>query len=131
MKDFLEWLIQFNLTSNGDPAKFDCGAYIDTISQMTWFYNQTFKPDMITEYFEGTEQTIKDGWKWMYKSENNRAIYFAVNFTESHQYTISGYGWTKPQTLNDFISDCNHVGIRLTPKPAILQKYPMLVTDEA
>jgi hypothetical protein len=122
--NFLEW-VSINRKSGFHKKSYHDFLVdtLDKIADVSDFYSQPFKPEMITELFEGTKQTIKDGWKWMYKSENNRAIYFAVNFTESHQYTISGYGWTKPQTLNDFISDCNRAGIELNWKPEIITKY--------
>lgn len=73
------------------------------------FYNEPFKPEMITEYFEGWEK---------YWEENN-----ADNFTnnknlisvykDKSQVWFSNMHWHKPKTLNQFITNCIQAGVKL------------------
>lgn len=83
--------------------------------QISRFYSQQFKPELITELFEGWSKYQDD-------------VYFdMINDTKItlDQNKVSGKQWIKyenncwyhlPETLNDFIRDCQRAGIELTWK---------------
>lgn len=126
---FLEWLVSqsdLNLTDLHIDGKLKTAAF---------FYSQPFKPELITELFEGWELIGDD------KYSNGKITYsIPLNqiFTHYEEEDDSDL-WLKDLvcigTLNDFISDCDRVnkelknqninssGIELTFKPEIVEKY--------
>jgi hypothetical protein len=74
------------------------------------FYSQPFKPELITELFEGWE------WNGENVSSNETLIvdiswqsdYLVITFIEKDIYFFF------PRTLDDFITDCQRAGIELT-----------------
>lgn len=97
------------------------------IYQAERFYSQPFKPELITELFEGLKLT-KEKY-FIVISCNDFIIEMAV---ESHpinsNYIVYDHkggnciNFIIPKTLNDFISDCQRAGIELTFKPEIKEK---------
>ena len=110
---FLEWFAGYienhALTNDGDLTNTAL-----TFHKLKDFYSQPFKPELITELFEG--------WK------GECRIYFYDNKV-SYEITIyvepgnNIYFGALPQTLNDFISDCNRAGSELEFKPEIVKEY--------
>jgi len=92
------------------------------------FYSQTFKPEMITELFEGWGLDKSVTYDFYLKKEGivitmpNRDDPANGDFIK-YETIESEIGTTYPETLNDLISDCNRAGIELTWKPEIIKKY--------
>ena len=92
------------------------------------FYSQTFKPEMITELFEGWGLDKSVTYDFYLKKEGivitmpNRDDPANGDFIK-YETIESEIGTTYPETLNDFISDCNRAGIELTWKPEIVKEY--------
>lgn len=79
----------------------------------TEFYSQPFKPELITELFEGWE-----------KEEANVEMYYLIedDYTwcewTGTKYEVQGTLdniklYSLPRTLDDFINDCQRAGIKL------------------
>lgn len=96
------------------PEKEILNEYIIWFDTLKEFYSQPFKPEMITELFEGWEGY--DG-HYYYKKQ---AIF---DFGYTNYEIKSNINWKIPRTLNDFISDCNRAGIELNWKPEIIKQY--------
>ncbi len=101
------------------------------LDKLIQFYSTPFKPEMITEYFEGWEKYFEDDYK-------NRARIFLTNGVDGITYDRDFYllgknglavnewemgDYIRFATLNDFISDCERAGIELTFKKEIADKY--------
>ena len=74
------------------------------------FYSQPFKPELITELFEGWKVT---GTTYYPKERFNVVfddpIYYKIfDFSEGYDYLIM-----LPRTLDDFIRDCERAGVEL------------------
>ena len=74
------------------------------------FLNQRFKPEMITEWFAGWETDLLLSH---YKNQSDYVVfhigiqeYNLIHNSRSNQFYI-------PRTLDDFITDCQRVGIEL------------------
>lgn len=90
--------------------------YLNLEEKADALYSQPFKPEMITELFEGWGQSTilrhyKNG-KFEIICDGERIAYYTPSITVNKQ----------PQTLNDFISDCQRAGIELTFKKEIEDK---------
>jgi hypothetical protein len=133
---FLEWF-ELHHGFNGVGTAIE-GIQTVTMKMQTVsnFYSQTFKPELITELFEGWElketnyktfnlylEIQKDVSYWWAIIRNNksencyeiRRIYLA-----SERFFLKGI---YPQTLDHFITDCQRAGIELTWKPEVINKY--------
>ena len=156
---FLEWLKGFLDTVLDDPIK-----ALDKIRKIMNFYSQSFRPEMITELFEGWEirkrnegigmdyttySIIKKNpnfyneWRQsgFHVLETSYELEFLTDCDDysiepkefyidyqhqekgKQQYSSEYYHILIPQTLNDFISDCNRAGIELEWKPEIIKQY--------
>lgn len=74
------------------------------------YYAQTFKPELITELFEGWEQKTQQGY-----SGNGGSYYIGF---DNEKYIIAKTNcnaeWLNiPRTLDDFINDSQRAGIEL------------------
>ena len=94
-------------------------------------YSQPFKPEMITEYFEGWEDINNNE---IYSHQNSNNTYFTVVMRgASYDYyfkiykndntELARHEFNNIQIIDNFISDCNRAGIKLTWKPEIVEKY--------
>lgn len=79
----------------------------------TDFYSQPFKPEMITEYFEGWNTT---NGKFYFKDNSDK-----FEFGEDTQSSVKivrffPHSFFVPKTLSQFITNCIQAGIKLTWK---------------
>ena len=99
-----DWLTMNGLTIEGDI--------------LNDFYSQPFKPELITELFEGWLKEIHNSQE-LYIHWENWQIEFDENDRNNKYCIYSYYGdWykittLKPRTLDDFINDCQRAGIEL------------------
>ena len=124
---FLEWFAGYienhALTNDGDLTNTAL-----TFHKLKDFYSQPFKPELITELFEGWKFEWQNKSKSIESSTGECRIYFYDNKV-SYEITIyvepenNIYFGALPQTLNDFISDCNRAGSELEFKPEIVKEY--------
>jgi len=87
------------------------------------FYCQSFKPELITELFDGWEKEEERqtpfGYVYDYVAANTlihiRMItdYRGRRPTMIRYYSESNAGFYFPRTLDDFITDCQRAGIEL------------------
>ncbi len=117
--------IRNHINEHGDISKARLLKYLE-------LGEKAFKPEMITEYFEGWEQEQpsevdfinKKGntrwriidWKLRYEYSLNREIISENQVIERNQFKL-------PKTLDHFIGDALRAGIELTFKPEITEKY--------
>ena len=108
--------------SDGDQAR---------IEKLHDFYSQPFKPEMITELFEGWECVShgEDGYEYNYKGE------YVVEISSDLETLNIGYVDDKeiialmpeiklPKSLDTFLSTVKEqMGGELTFKPEIVEKY--------
>jgi hypothetical protein len=85
-------------------------------NELKTFYTQEFKTDMITEYFKGWKQvkTGRTDIDFKYESIHNYIIFEKLRYWLGS--TFKNYFETSfliPQTLQQFISDCNRANIEL------------------
>lgn len=92
---------------------------------LTWlkdFYSQPFRPELITELFEGFID-FED------KDNTFKLNGIQMNFYEPREIFVIWLSWHNqkefiiPSTLDRFISDCKEAEIKLTWKPEIAEKY--------
>ena len=145
--DFLTWF-ELHYGVNG------VGKTIEAIQTVTMkmqsisnFYSQPFKPDMITEFFDGWEygvvrdKTDEHGnyaimeinqkfgdtdicFHFDSNSTNLMTVFYNTdlkNRTDIKDWDEEEFYY--PKTLNDFISDCNRAGIELVWREEIERKY--------
>ena len=75
------------------------------------FYSQPFKPELITELFEGWEFD-KRSLTAFRNSVDTETVEFDVNGKmKIHQLSTDVFPY--PRTLDDFINDCKRAGIEL------------------
>ena len=80
------------------------------------FYSQPFKPEMITELFEGWESYFS-GTNFQDNGKHEINILPELLFYGIKKYLASdSFDHSYPETLNDFIRDCQRAGIELTWK---------------
>jgi hypothetical protein len=104
----------------------DLQDHINKITKLKQFYTQTFTPNMIIELFDGWERNDeclqnfyldineKDYWWVLMRDEDSSQIEIRKCETRSgNEYKYKLLEALRPQTLNDFISDCNRVDIKL------------------
>lgn len=124
---FLEWFKVYH--DKADTRMYF--NYFDAARVRANFYSTPFKPELITELFEGWEKYSEDNY-------GNRGRIFLGNGIDGITYDRGGYLLGKNglainewemgvyinfATLNDFISDCQRAGIELTFKQEVINKY--------
>ena len=83
------------------------------------FYCQSFKPELITELFDGWKitQTEKypehDGDDYGHTWRNEKNIQIEYDGYHSSRLMLYGEDMIFPRTLDDFITDCQRAGIEL------------------
>ena len=100
------------------------------------FYSQPFKPELITELFEGVKEIYLDcsTQKSFYCPDHTIIIWFhknsgynGINYYDDGAEEYEDYSPTHlhflPKTLNDFIVQCNCADIELNWKPEIIKEY--------
>ena len=95
---FLEWL----------KTNWNCNAFMNKIYELSGFYSQPFKPEMITELFKGflsTRYAIQNDQIVISKSVDEGWI---VSFWKARPRFVIQFG-----TLDNWITDCNRAGITL------------------
>lgn len=85
------------------------------------FYSQPFKPELITELFEGwvTDATDESEYpyaNYWYDSSSIISAEFGEYFDNNLYLLNQELILCKPRTLDDFINDCQRAGIELTWK---------------
>lgn len=134
---FLEWVKNDIINPSqsvpyGKPAPIEIAqSTAEQLVKIYDFYSQPFKPELITELFEGWEKYSEDNY-------GNRGRIFLGNGIDGITYDRGGYLLGKNglainewemgvyinfATLNDFISDCQRAGIELTFKQEVINKY--------
>lgn len=88
--------------------------YHDLINLRDFYYHE-FKPDMIVEYFEGW-----DKYSISYNDSLMNNIWLCV---DKKHYYINRERLFLPQTLDQFITDCQRACIDLVWKESIEEKY--------
>jgi len=110
---------------------------LNDIQNEAKFFNQPFKPEMITEYFDGWSRekpsmvdyyTVKGNVRsriilWLQNRRYTLIKELIENYPAYPQGVINKIEFMQPETLNDFIGDCIRVGIELNWKPEIAKKY--------
>ena len=93
--------------------------YLNLEEKADALYSQPFKPEMITELFEGVVKGENDDWFM-----NGYCFFYRFNQCEwKYWNNKSCHLWVDNiLTLNDFISDCQRAGIELTFKKEIEDK---------
>ena len=94
-------------------------SYANHYNKIQDFYNQPFKPEMITEYFEGWE--LSDCWQrynYFRKGETRYRQTITIGIGEMGCYPYKPNGeridiGVKPKTLSDFITFCLAADIKL------------------
>lgn len=121
--NFLEWFKGYY--RNADQKQYF--NYFDAVKERADFYSTPFKPELITELFEGWEYETNTFQDKIYKAISERFDdgdnYWFINFLNNKSTYWNGLSIPKPLTLNDFISDCQRAGIELNWKPEIERKY--------
>lgn len=130
--NYLDWSDKYFRANTFDSIK------IRVISEKIVFYSQPFKPELITELFEGWEEHFKQSdWSFMYFYYiNNPYKYWQLGIKNSNEYYLyyfkyvngnsvitKNYDFYKPTTLDDFIRDCQRAGIELTFNKKTVAKY--------
>ena len=80
------------------------------------FYSQSFKADMIEKYFIGYKRITEQFAEWTeYLNSDNEKINCVKqnNLIVYHNLMEERFGFVYPITLDNFISDCRRVGIKL------------------
>jgi hypothetical protein len=83
------------------------------------FYSQKFKPELITELFEGFKQDMYFDKSRLWQIKKKYRIDFSNGELEINYNTMNMPLWRKkltsifPRTLDDFINDCQRAGIEL------------------
>lgn len=108
------------------------GLHIEEIKRVMDFYSQPFKPELITELFEGFYPTSDEDVFCINFETSNPAFkgnaYNKVELFKGSHYEISNV-FAKlmrvdyPETLDNFISDCSRFGIELTFNQETVNKY--------
>lgn len=79
------------------------------------FYSQPFRPELITELFEGWELIkVIDNYEFVFDSDKNNSInlYGEIEIILYGEDILLSKYWY-PRTLDDFINDCQRAGIQL------------------
>jgi hypothetical protein len=110
---------------NSRDRSFDYQSFFDNVVPKCFiteraFYSQVFKPELITELFEGWELNIIDGIEQIRRIQPFCAIefykkYVAYIIVDNCNCTDTTRTFL-PRTLDDFISDCQRAGIELIRK---------------
>jgi hypothetical protein len=82
------------------------------------FLNRPFKPEMITELFEGFTKNVEEGYT--YKTQDGNDFQLRLSQT---MLVIYGHFSGLPSVIDQFISDCQRAGIELDWKPEIVKEY--------
>lgn len=89
---------------------------ICSLDELMSFYSQPFRPELITELFEGWwYDKAKEKYLSNYE-DNGKTSYLYLNIcfeTNYASYNICGIVLPFPRTLDDFITDCERAGIQL------------------
>lgn len=96
------------------------------LSEYEKFISKTFNPKMITELFEGFKQGVDTrehliGNFTIFVNDDDSSYPYTI--TENEVYQASYF---QPQTLNDFINDCQRAGIELEWSESALKQYEFL-----
>jgi hypothetical protein len=104
VKEFIDSITELKQGLNKEPDR-HLRHSIEIIELMD-FYSQLFKPEMITEYFEGW---MRDENKREYRNRPDRVKFYGdeVMVVKSSTMDIS-------KTLSQFITNCIQAGIKLT-----------------
>jgi hypothetical protein len=81
------------------------------IEQEYFFYSQSFKPELITKYFEGWDKL-----KGYYSTDNIDIFFYNRNFMIHNEETKIDDFLLFPRTLDRFICHCQDAGITLYSK---------------
>ena len=78
------------------------------------FYSQPFRPELITELFEGWGCDVEDDSYW-FRNNHDKINYARSEMGGYIQYdsTLMNQTFDIPRTLDDFINDCQRAGIEL------------------
>ncbi len=118
--NYLEWML-----SDGNYSE---DLYIQLLQNDQWtnrdvaeWYNQKFQPELIEKYFEGWEKhkTFVNTYNYSYQNKylikEASGIYsMLMNYKSIEDCIVLTTLY--PETLNDFIRDCQRAGIELTYK---------------
>ena len=132
---FLEWFAGYienhALTNDGDLTNTAL-----TFHKLKDFYSQPFKPELITELFEGVKEIYLDCSTqksfycpdhtiiiWFHKNSGYNGINYYDDGAEEYEDYSPAHLHFLPKTLNDFIVQCNCADIELNWKPEIIKEY--------
>ncbi|MCX6154445.1 MAG: hypothetical protein NT007_09810 [Candidatus Kapabacteria bacterium] len=97
----------FNYLQFANTASYDENNFLSNANE---FYSQPFKPEMITELFEGwKEVSVKNDINTVFKDDKDEICFWQ----DEKYYNIRFLAVTNPETLDDFIRDCQRAGIEL------------------
>ena len=89
------------------------------------WYSQPFKPELITEWFEGWKCETRTAREPRFENDNNTIlIQYRKSIDRIHYYTeySSDQDLRLPLILDEFISDCTRNGIELKWKEILTNK---------
>lgn len=123
-KEKRDYLSELGLISINDyKTRYDYGDEVAELTFLSLYHNEVsvpFKPDMITEKFEGWKLNVIDGIEQLicdkpffivelYKKYTAYIVLDSYNCTDTTRTYLV-------RTLDDFINDCERAGIELQPK---------------
>lgn len=121
--NFLEWFTAWDMEAC-EHTNYEC--YVNELGKVSVFYLTPFKPEMITELFEGWAEWFAEDKDFSYRSSECFVIQGLNDWEKISMYdelSNASMSTNMPKTLNDLISDCQRAGIELTFKPEIVERY--------
>jgi hypothetical protein len=120
---FMEWCIKNAVltlvTQNGQIRE----NYFEIPEYFLNFFNQSFTPEMLTEYFEGKYVNRDNNYFYRFKIKSNKTISFNLGTSPMYLNIENDYKPDKliqlfPKSLNDLITLCTlaDAGVELTWK---------------
>ena len=107
--------LQLSIMQHNDQVS---NGYMDEMERISGgkapdeFFTQQFKPELITELFEGWY--LEDDDKCRYYCQTNiGGVYAHVSGSGYFDIILDGRVYPHPRTLDDFITDCQRSGIEL------------------
>lgn len=112
-------LYEKDITNKEVQEYISCLSKFPNFTDTNSFYDQSFKPEMITELFDGWEKS-KDTDIILSYSDKDYIIFWQksipsimnVDYKDNNKSLDIQEYWT-PCRLNDFINDCQQAGIEL------------------
>jgi len=136
---FLEWILNKQSSAWIIRGEHDENFYLNTdlVDKVANFYSLPFKPELITELFEGWGEHQNKIYSCRFDRIGKGSYNNIIEVFFSDKVDRISYGNSiirnhhpqnivmsiLPKSLNDFISDCQRAGIELTFKQEVINKF--------